>query len=230
MKRMMIASTLVVLGGLLGGCSTYLDEYAFVPNPAQVVIPQSLQPPATMPVMPPTAQAQAAQPTTIQPAMPPEPAAMDVLATVVGVRRGDPFNHVPEAVEIRLRLENGAMPTVFDPAQVQLVTGSLITLGPGAMDPPQPLNLPPGAQAVIEGIFPLPPKYSTSTLDLSGLRLSVPLTINGRQVQAGMSFQRYISYYAVAPYPGYYPYYGPYFYSYPTFYGRASFGGGRFRR
>ena len=221
MIRIWIASALLVLVGLLGGCSTYLPDYAYFPSPALVVIPQDLQPPAT-------------QPATTQPAMPAEPAAMNVLATVVGVLREDPGKHLPEAVEIRLRLENGAMPAVFDPAQVQLVTGGLVTLGPATMIPPQPVTLSPGQQVVVLGIFPLPPRFSVSTLDLAGLRLSVPVTINGRPVQAGMNFQRVIPYYLERPYPNYYPYYpyyGPYYYAYPTFYGGFYYGGGgRFRR
>ena len=221
MIRIMIASVLLVLGGLLGGCSTYLPDYDYFPSPALVVIPQNLQPPAT-------------QPATTQPEIPAEPAAMNVLATVVGVRREDLGKHLPEAVEIRLRLENGAMPAVFDPDQVQLLTGELVTLGPATMIPAQPVTLSPGQQVVVLGIFPLPPRFSVSTLDLTGLRLSVPVTINGRPVQAGMNFQRGIPYYLERPYPNnypYYPYYGPYYYAYPTFYGGFYYGGGgRFRR
>ena len=42
MIRILIASALLVLGGLLGGCSTYLPDYAYFPSPALVVIPQDL--------------------------------------------------------------------------------------------------------------------------------------------------------------------------------------------
>jgi hypothetical protein len=217
---MLIAAALLALVGLLGGCSTYLPDFDYYPSPALVMIPQSLQAPAT-------------QPATTQQAMPAEPAAMNVLATVVGVRREDPDKHLPEAVEIRLRLENGAMPAAFDPSQVQLVTGGLVTLGPPTMVPAQPMTLSPGEQVVVLGIFPLPPRLSVSTLDLSGLRLSVPITINGRPVQAGMNFQRINPYYVYGPYPDYYPYYpyyGPYYYAYPTFYGGIYLRGGRHRR
>jgi hypothetical protein len=222
MMRKLIAGAMVLAGGLLGGCSTYVADYDYFPKPALVVIPQSLQPPAT-------------QSAATQPAMPAEPAAMNVLATVVGVRREDSGNHLPEAVEIRMRLENGAMPAVFDPAQVQLVTGGLVALGPGTMMPAQAVTLSPGQQLEVAGTFPLPAKFSDSTLDLTALRLSVPVTINGRAVQAGMTFQREIPYYAAGPYAGYYPYYpyyGPYFYAYPTFHGGFYEGGGgrRFRR
>jgi len=219
MNRMMFAGAIAAIAGLMGGCSTYLADYDYVPNPALVVIPQNLQPPATQP----------AQPPATQPAPPAEPVAMNVLATVIGVRRGDPFKHLPEAVDIRLRLENGAAPAVFDPGQVQLVTGSLVALGPGIMDPAPPMTIAPGQQVMVEGTFPLPPRLSTDTLDLNGLRLSVPITINGRPVQAAVNFQRVIPYYVA--YPNYSPYYGPYYYSYPTFYGGFYYGGGgRFHR
>lgn len=218
MLRVAITCALMFLGGLLGGCSTYLPDYQYFPRPGVVVIPPSLQPPAT-------------QPAGAPPATAAEPAAMNVRASVVGVRREDSGKHLPEAVEIRLQFENGAMPAVFDPAQVQLVTGSLVTLGPPTMYPPEPMTLAPGQQVAVLGIFPLPAGFSDSTLDLSGLRLSVPLTISGRPVQAGISFQRVNPYYVYGPYPYSYPYYGPYYYSYPTFYGGYYYrDGGHFRR
>ena len=219
MLRVLGVSSLLIFGGLLGGCSAYLADYEYVPSPALVVIPQNLQPPPTQPATPP-----ATQPATAQPALPPQPVAMDVLATVIGVRREDPFNHLPEAVEIRLRLENGPLPAVFDPAQVQLLTGHLVTLGPATMVPEQPMTLAPGQQVVVEGTFPLPPNSSD---DLNGLRLSVPVTIDGRPVQADINFQRVIPYYL---YSNDYPYYGPYYYSYPTFYGGFYHGNGRWYR
>ena len=218
MRRIVPVVVLGLMGWLLAGCSAYLPEYAYFPRPGVVLIPQNLQPPASQP--------------STQPAVAPnEPAAMTVLATVVGVRREDVGKHLPQAVELRLRLENGAMPATFDPAQVKLVTGSLVALGPPMMVPAEPMALAPGQEAAVLAIFPLPAGFSDSTLDLSGLRLSVPVTISGRAVQAGINFQLVLpAYYGYGSYPYYNPYYGPYYYPYPTFYGGVIFHeGGRHR-
>jgi hypothetical protein len=182
----------------LTGCSAYLPDYRYSPEPAAVVIPPGLPPPTTQPTPPSAASG---------------PPAMTVLGTVYGIRRADDSKHLPEAVDVRLRLENGATPATFDPTQARIVTSSLVTLGPAEASPAAPVELAPGQSYEVAAMFPLPAGMSDSDVDLSGLRLSVPLTIGAQTVQAAMNFQR------IYPYAGYYPYYGPYYYGYPTYYG-----------
>ncbi len=207
MLRMMSVAMFVLLS--LSGCSTYLPDYHYLPQPALVVIPQGFPPAATQPV----------QTSTTLPTVAVEPPAMNVLGTVLGVRRGDEWHNIPEAVEIRLRLENGPTPAMFDPSQIQLMTATLVPLGSGQATPKQPVELSPGQDYGVTVIFPLPAGASEDTLDLRGLRLSVPLTIDGHPVQAAMNFQRILTYTIYTPmYER--PYYEPYYHRYPTYYGR----------
>jgi len=158
---------------------------------------------------------------------------MAVLATIIGLRREDASRHSPQTVELRLRPENGPFPASLDPSKIQLLTESLVPLGPPTILPSQQITLAPNQQSSLLALFPLPPGSSDATLDLNGLRLSIPITINDHPVQAAINFQRITPYYYYDYdyYPYYTPYYGPYFYPYPTFYGRFYFhSGGHFHR
>jgi hypothetical protein len=180
---------------ILPGCSTYLSGYYYVPRPGVVAVPAS---------------------------QPSDPPAATVLASVVGVRRGDEGENRPEAVEVRLRIDNGKDALVIDPRTIELITGTLVKIGPVEPLPVEPLTLQPNQSADILAIFPFPPGLGTGNVDLAALRLSARVTIANKPVDAVFNFQRATEVY-VAPYGD--PYYDPYFFDHP----RAHFYGGYYR-
>jgi len=167
---------------LLGGCSTYIDGYHYVPRPAVALVPAT------------------------QPSQPPPCAA---IASIVGVHREDRGAGVPESVEVRMRLENnGPESVVFDPRTMELLDGGLMEFPPPVLRPAQPVALAPTQAVVVGAYFPFPPGRSYKNTDLESLQLRWRLQVAGQEVGQAADFRRMIRTYNYYPYP--YPDYPPY--------------------
>ena len=199
LRHTLVVVSLVALSLLaLVGCSTYLPDYYYLPRPGIVNVPPA-----------------ATQPTT-QPA---EPPAMVFVATVVGVRRGDDWKHIPEAVEVRIHIENGKDAMTFDPRSLALKTGNFTPFTTPHVWPSAPLTLLPGQQLDVLAIFPFLPGFSTNSADLTTLDLRAHADIGARPIDTAIPFQRSFPIYYVEPYPYYDPYYGqPYIYGGGVYY------------
>ena len=179
MPSAMILAPLVAL--FLGGCSTYIEGYHFVPRPAVALVP------GTQPIQPPPSAA---------------------IVSVVGVRRGNSSEGVPESVEVRMRLENNGPETVvFDPKTMELLDGGLLEFPPAMLRPPQPVTLAPNQAVVIAAFFPFPPGHSYANTDLEQLQLRWRVEVGGQEVGQVADFRRvireYYNPYWDEPYPPY---------------------------
>jgi hypothetical protein len=179
------AACLIVCLGLLLiiGCSQYVSDISFVPQPAVVDAP------------------------TTQPQQGPPPASM--LVSVIGVRYDDPKDAIPPSIEIRLRVDdNGPGTLVFDPMSSELSNGQLQKFPPPLVRPQELLHLLPMQSDFVTVYFPFPPGYSYDTFDISSLQLRWRLQIDGKVLGQGVNFRRAYSYYRAYPYYDY----GPYWY------------------
>ncbi len=170
---------------LLGGCTTYVEGYHYLPRPAVALVPAT------------------------QPSQPPPSAA---IVSVIGVHREDRSAGIPESVEVRMRLENNGPETVvFDPRTMELLDGGLMEFPPPVVRPPQPVTLGPSQAVVVGAFFPFPPGHSYKNTDLESLQLRWRVQIGGSEVGQAADFRRMIRLYNYYPYPDYgYPPYGFY--------------------
>lgn len=159
----------VAIAGLLAagaGCaeSPYLSGYGYYPQPAVVQVIQrgnEQAPPVT------------------------------VLASIIGVRRGDADKHTPPAVDVRLRFEdNGPASMSFDPSTLDLVTGTLFTFPRPAVSPPTPISLAAGQRAEVNASFPFPPNLTPGQIDLNNLRMRWVVRVANYPVPQTALFQR----------------------------------------
>ena len=118
-----------------------------------------------------------------------DPAAqVRALVTVRGVSKGKDGG--PDAVEVRMRLENlGTRKAVLDQQALSLVSGDLVEFGPPTVVPAPQTIAPQGAQ-MLDLIFPLPQGMRRQDLSLRGLNLRWTIDFEGRRVTTGASFQR----------------------------------------
>jgi hypothetical protein len=187
MKQLLISLFVLPVLVFAGGCSVYLD-YRFVPRPAY-------------------AQAPTTQPTD-QPAV-------TGYATIVGVRRDDPDDHIPASVEVRLQVQNNApKPVVFDPRSMQLVTGQVMKFAPPMLNGQQAITLLPGAAATVNTYFPFPAGYTGENTDLDSLQLVWQVLVAGQPTTLSVNFHRWEPHYYYDPYWDYPPpvrvgWYGP---------------------
>jgi hypothetical protein len=192
LKQSPLVLTLLLLSA--GGCSPYVDGLYFSPSPAVVELTKSGAP---------------AQPGTQS------PAPLTALATVVGVRREDSHENLPESIQIALRLENnGSQAVEFDPHTLQLMTGKLFVFPPPILRPAAPIQLAAGQTADFTAFFPFPSGVDYDSIDLNDLRLHWAIRIDNQVVSQSAEFQRvrtvYRGYYDPwGPPPPYY-YYGRY--------------------
>jgi hypothetical protein len=167
----------------LSGCSTYVEDFDYMPHPALAEIP---------------------------PVAPDKGPPVSAFATVIGVHRADRDQDIPLSVEVRLRLENNGPHTiVFDPQSMQLTTGDLLDFDPPIARPAHSINLAPGDATAIDAFFPFPPRQNYDNTDLRSLQLRWREQIDGSAVGQAVSFRRIYPYrYVYAdPYWGY-PWYG----------------------
>jgi hypothetical protein len=166
---------------LLGGCSTYVEGFHYVPRPAVALVPGT------------------------QPSQPPPTAA---IVSVVGVHREDRGAGIPESVEVRMRVENnGPENVVFDPRTMELLDGGLMEFPPPVLRPAQVIALAPQQSVVVGAFFPFPPGRSYKNTDLESLQLRWHLQLGGSEVGQAADFRRMIRPYYYYPYPDYaYPY------------------------
>jgi hypothetical protein len=171
---------------LLSGCSAYVGDFQYVPHPALEEIPPN--PPDKNPPV-------------------------SAFASVIGVRRADSHEDIPQAVEVRFRLENNGPHSVsFDPQSLQLMTGDLLGFEPPIVRSPQAATLASGDIAMFDVFFPFPRGYSCDNTDMRSLQLRWSEKIDASPVTQVTSFRR------IYPYRNYY--YGPDpYWGYPWFYG-----------
>ena len=175
----------VVTGGLalllLIGCTAYVGAYQYMPRPMLAEVP------ATQPGQNPP---------------------LTVLASVIGVRRADKDQGIPESVHVRLRVENNGPGMVnFNPASLELTSGALIRFPPALTRPVQTVAVVPAQAAVFDAYFPFPAGQSYDTTDLGALQLRWQVQIAGQVVGQVVYFHR-VSWRYYDPYwDAYYPYY-----------------------
>jgi hypothetical protein len=187
MKTRILYLLMGVLGlAWAGGCSPYVDDYYYTPHPAMVQVQATSQP---------------------SPSAPPPLAAM---ISVVGIRYADDSAHLPETVEINVRLDNTGTETVnFDPRSMALTNGQFVAFGQAIVDPPTPVTLAPNQSAILDVLFPFPPGLTYRNSDLESLQLRWQVQIGASPVGQQAEFRRTVSYYYYAPYYYYPP---PYYY------------------
>ncbi len=169
---------------LLTGCSAYVSDFQYVPHPALAEIP---------------------------PAAPDKSPPVSAFATIIGVRRADAKQGIPESVEVRFRVENNGPHTVmFDPRSLELTTGDLQNFQPPVLRPIEPVTLAPTQLAMFDAFFPFPFGRSYDDTDMRSLQLRWGEKIDASPVRQIVSFRR------IYPYRYYYP--DPYW-GYPWFYG-----------
>jgi hypothetical protein len=177
------------LVGWIVGCtnSPYVDGYYY--SPQQVVATA----PATQPGQPPPAQ---------------------VSASIVGIRVEDDANHLPQSVEVRVRIDNyGPYQVTLDPRSMQLTTASLYLFPPPVFQSPAPVSLNPQDSVIVGAFFPFTAGKSYDDFDMASLRLRWTLVVGGASLPQIADFQRTAVryYYEQDPYWHPYGYYaGPY--------------------
>lgn len=152
---------------MMGGCAPepYLSDYSYQPSPGVYEVRRH-------------GAEQQAPPVT-------------VLVTVIGVRRPDPDHHVGSSVDLRMRFEsNGSEQTTFDPASLELVTGTLQPFPRPYVTPPTPFELAAGQGQTVTLSVPFPPNAATGQMDLNELRLRWLVRVNGYPVSQTALFER----------------------------------------
>jgi hypothetical protein len=165
---------------VLMGCSSspYLEDYRYTPRPA-------------------TAR--------VHPANMPNAEVLTAMGSVIGVRREDSEQRIPESVEVRLRLDNtGSAPVSFDPRSMQLMTGQLVNFRVPMVRAPSPIVLEPLQSTTVTALFPIPENAG----EMESLILKWVVEIKGQPVTQTLNFQRV---YASSYY--YDPYWAPYTYA-----------------
>jgi len=113
------------------------------------------------------------------------------LVALVWVRREEASEGHPPAIHIHLRFENrGTVAVRFDPASLQLETGSLRPFPPPRVDPPHVIELAPGQTPEIDALFPFTGVASDPSLNADHLRLRWQVQVQGQKVPQDATFQR----------------------------------------
>jgi hypothetical protein len=161
---------ILALAGLMlaaGGCEPepYLSGYSYLPRPGVYEVKRH-------------GAEQQAPPLT-------------VLVTVLGIRRPDPDHHVAPAVDMRMRFEcNGSEPASFDPATLELVTGTLRPFPRPYATPPTPFELAAGQSQSVSVSVPFPPNTAPQQMNLNELRLRWLVHVAGYPVSQTALFER----------------------------------------
>jgi len=169
---------------LICGCSSYVGDFQYVPQPALAEIP---------------------------PNPPDKDPPVSAFASVIGVHRADRDQDIPESVEVRFRLENNGPHTItFDPESLELMTGDLLAFETPIVHPAHVVTISPSDVVMVDAFFPFAPRHSYQNTDMSSLQLRWREQIDQSPVAQSTSFRRiypYHYYYGPDPYWGY-PYYG----------------------
>jgi hypothetical protein len=178
------STLLLTILAILTGCSSspYIEDYKYTPRPA-------------------TAR--------VHPANMPNADVLTAMASVIGVRREDPDQRIPESVEVRLRLDNtGSEQASFDASSMELLTGELVKFRVPMFRAPTPITLEPLQSTTLTALFPIPDNAG----EMQSLILRWVVQVKGQPVSQTLNFQRV---YASSYY--YDPYWAPYTYTgYPT--------------
>jgi len=158
---------IAVMGMVLaaGGCSQpYASGYTYYPQPATVeVLPREEK--QRSPLM--------------------------ALVSVLGVHKEDQQQRIPYSVVVRMRFEIvGQSKVTFDPATLELVTGTLREFQRPRVTPPGLVTLAPGDRKVFTAYFPFPPGASVSDMNLRNLRLRWEVNIDSTPVIQTVVFER----------------------------------------
>lgn len=122
------------------------------------------------------------------------------LVTVLGVARAR--DGEPDAVEMRLRLENlGTTPANLLEQSFRLVSADLQSFGPPEVRPPGDHRLQAGENVIVDVRFPLPKGKRPGDFNLSGLNSSWTVAFGERRITTSASFVRS----DVGVYDPYYP-------------------------
>jgi hypothetical protein len=114
-----------------------------------------------------------------------------VLASIVGVHYADDKAQIPYSVVVRLRFENVAKSTVtFDPASLELVTGTLRPFPRPLVRPAQPFTMQAGDRRELTVYFPFPAGISAAQMNLRNLRLRWEVKIDSTTVVQTAVFER----------------------------------------
>ncbi|MGA2584091.1 MAG: hypothetical protein ABSG31_12505 [Tepidisphaeraceae bacterium] len=166
------------------GCSVYVDDFHYSPNPGYVQIAST---------------------------QPSQPAVATASAAIVGVRYASDQESLPRCVEVRFRLDNtDGQVVTLDPNSMNLTAGMLVRFDPPIVRPPQPVTLQPGASVFLTAYFPFPAGHFYDNTDMSSLQLTWFTQINGQNVPQNIAFNHVYYYYYDDPYWGPYPYGGFY--------------------
>ena len=148
-----------------GGCSApYVSGYTYYPQPATVEVVHN----------------DANQQTPLM-----------VLVSVLGVHNEDSHNQIPYSVVVRMRFENVAQSKVtFDPASLELVTGTLRSFSRPRVSPAGTMTLSPGDRKELTAYFPFPPDTGAQDMNLRNLRLRWEIKIDSSPVIQTVVFER----------------------------------------
>jgi hypothetical protein len=114
-----------------------------------------------------------------------------VLVSVLGVHNEDTSKGIPYSVVVRMRFENVAQSNVtFDPASLELVTGTLRPFSRPRVTPPGQMTLPPGERRELTAYFPFPGDTGVSDMNMRNLRLRWEVNIDSTPVVQTVVFER----------------------------------------
>jgi hypothetical protein len=173
MARSLFPVICVFVLAYVPGCSPYEDDFQYVPRPALAEVRSTSSQQAT---------------------------AAASLVSVIGVRREDRKEGIPESFEVRMRIENDAAePVVFDPKTLDMTNGQLLPFPPPIVRPPGVVTVPSMRSANLTAFFPVPERRPQEG-DLDSLELRWVIQIGSQKVNQSVNFRRV--------YPRVY-YYGP---------------------
>jgi hypothetical protein len=114
-----------------------------------------------------------------------------VLASVLGVHNADDKQGIPYSVVVRMRFEDvGQSKVAFDPASLELVTGSLRPFERPRVIPPGPMTLSPGDRRELTAYFPFPRGVTAEQMNMRNLRLRWEVVIDSTPVIQTAVFER----------------------------------------
>ena len=159
---------LVAMLGLVvsaGGCSgPYVSGYTYYPQPATVEVLRR-EGNQQSPLM--------------------------VLVSVLGVHNEDAHQGIPYSVVVRMRFENVAQSKVtFDPASLELVTGTLRSFLRPRVTPAGVMTISPGERKELTAYFPFPQDVAAADMNMQNLRLRWEVTIDSTPVIQTVVFER----------------------------------------